>query len=225
MRARQLRYAPAWRCDFDEAPHDGRNDKPIDWAATVISEGIFSLMTERMYDLFITHAWRYHDDWTRVGEMFDKYLGDGWRNFSVPWYDPALDPNTDVGKRLVYRWLEQQIMPTCGVILLSSVYENKSAQKWVMLEVELARKYEKRIIGLPTFGMTEWRRRRRLWPMCGVPGMQTKLLPRLTWRLRAEVTFWGQHFGGVRAAPKPDEPAPSATSRFVAGSPVAFSSP
>ena len=109
-------------------------------------------MTERIYDLFITHAWRYHDDWTRVGEMFDKFLGDTWRNFSVPWYDPALDPNTEVGKRLVHRWLEQQIVPTCGVILLSSVYENKSAQKWVVLEVDLARKYQKRVIGLPTFG-------------------------------------------------------------------------
>ena len=109
-------------------------------------------MTDRIYDLFITHAWRYHDDWTRFGEMFDKFMGDSWRNFSVPWYDPALDPNTDVGKRLVHRWLEQQIVPTCGVILLSSVYENKSAQKWVVLEVELARKYQKRVIGLPTFG-------------------------------------------------------------------------
>ncbi len=111
-------------------------------------------MSERIYDLFITHAWRYHDDWTRVGELFDKFLGDSWRNFSVPWYDPGLDPNTEIGKRLVHRWLEQQIVPTCGVILLSSVYENKSAQKWVVLEVELARKYQKRIVGLPTFGTT-----------------------------------------------------------------------
>ena len=71
----------------------------------------------------------------------------------MPWYDPALDPNTEVGKRLVHRWLEQQIVPTCGVILLSSVHENKSAQKWVVLEAELARKYEKRIVGLPTFGV------------------------------------------------------------------------
>jgi hypothetical protein len=109
-------------------------------------------MSERMYDLFITHAWRYHDDWTRLGDMFDKFLGDSWRNFSVPWYDPGLDPNTEVGKRLVYRWLEQQIVPTCGVIFLSSVYENKSAQKWVVLEVELARKYRKWVVGLPKFG-------------------------------------------------------------------------
>ncbi len=112
-------------------------------------------MTERIYDLFITHAWRYHDDWIRVGEMFDRFLGDSWRNFSVPWYDPALDPNTEVGNRLVHRWLEQQISPTCGVILLSSVYENKAARKWVVLEVDLGRKYQKRIVGLPTFGGVE----------------------------------------------------------------------
>ena len=136
-------------------------------------------MTERIYDLFITHAWRYHDDWTRVGEMFDKFLGDFWRNFSVPWYDPALDPNTEVGKRLVHRWLEQQIVPTCGVILLSSVYENKSAQKWVVLEVELARKYQKRIVGLPTFGTTPWRRKRRRWSICNVPGTPKQIIAAL----------------------------------------------
>jgi hypothetical protein len=109
-------------------------------------------MDNRVYDLFITHAWRYHDDWTRVADLLDQYLDQSWRNFSVPWYDPALDPNTDVGKRLVHRWLEQQIIPSCGVIFLSSVHENKSARKWVEIEVEMARKHQKRIVGLPAFG-------------------------------------------------------------------------
>ena len=109
-------------------------------------------MNDRVYDLFITHAWRYHGDWTRLADLLDQFLDQSWRNFSVPWYDPALDLNTEVGKRLVHRWLEQQIIPTCGVILLSSVHENKSARKWVELEVEMARKHEKRIIGLPAFG-------------------------------------------------------------------------
>jgi len=40
------------------------------------------------------------------------------------------------------------------VILLSSVHENKSARKWAVLEVELARKYRKRIVGLLMFGTT-----------------------------------------------------------------------
>ena len=111
-------------------------------------------MNDRVYDLFITHAWRYHDDWTRLTDLLDQFLDHSWRNFSVPWYDPALDPNTEVGKRLVHLWLEQQIIPSCGVILLSGVHENKSARKWVEIEVDMARKHGKRIIGLPAFGST-----------------------------------------------------------------------
>lgn len=106
----------------------------------------------RVYDLFITHAWRYHDDWTRMGELLDHMPGLSWRNFSVPWYDPAMDPNTELGGRFVRRWLEQQIVPVCGVILLSSVYSSKSARKWVELEIELARKHQKPIVGVPAYG-------------------------------------------------------------------------
>lgn len=109
-------------------------------------------MNDCVYDLFITHAWRYHDDWTRLTDLLDQFLDRAWRNFSVPWYDPALDPNTEVGKRLVHHWLEQQIIPSCGVILLSGVHENKSARKWVEIEAEMARRHKKRIIGLPAFG-------------------------------------------------------------------------
>lgn len=109
-------------------------------------------MDDRTYDLFITHAWRYHDDWTRLSGLLDQALGSSWRNFSVPWYDPALDPNTEVGRTRIHRWLEQQIAPTHGVILLGSVWEQKSARKWLTLEAELARKYQKRVIGLPAFG-------------------------------------------------------------------------
>jgi len=109
-------------------------------------------MSDRVYDIFITHAWRYHEDWTRMGELLDRSAGLSWRNFSVPWYDPALDPNTETGKRLVDRWLEQQIIPTCGIIVLSSVYENNSARKWVKLEAELARRHNKPVVGVPAFG-------------------------------------------------------------------------
>jgi MTH538 TIR-like domain (DUF1863) len=112
-------------------------------------------MSDQVYDIFITHAWRYHDDWTRMGDLLDRAMGESWRNFSVPWYDPALDPNTELGNRLVHRWLEQQIVPACGVILLSSVFDNKSARRWVELEARLAREQGKPIIGVPTFGQEE----------------------------------------------------------------------
>jgi hypothetical protein len=107
------------------------------------------------YDIFVTHAWRYHDDWTRVGAVLDQQPGFSWRNFSVPWYDPAMDPNTEVGARFVRRWLESQIIPVAVVIFLGSVHAVKSARKWLEMEVDMARRHGKPILGLPSFGEAE----------------------------------------------------------------------
>lgn len=107
---------------------------------------------KRYYDFFLTHAWRYHDDWRRLVEQLDACPGLAWRNFSVPWYDPALDPRTDTGGRIIRRTLEGQIRPARVVILLAGVFEAPSARKWVDLELALAREYEKPILALPRWG-------------------------------------------------------------------------
>lgn len=107
------------------------------------------MTTRKMYDLFITHAWRYHEDWTRLSAMLDQLPGLAWRNFSLPWHDPAMDPNSGVGGRFIRDFLETQIIPAHGVILLSGVYAIKSARRWLDFEVELARRHGKPVIGVP----------------------------------------------------------------------------
>jgi hypothetical protein len=107
-----------------------------------------------MHDLFITHAWRYHDDWTRMGELLDRHLGRGWRNFSLPWHDPALDANTPLGGKLLRESLEKQVIPVSGVIFLGGVYASGSARKWFDLELEYARKHGKPVVAVPKFGET-----------------------------------------------------------------------
>jgi hypothetical protein len=104
------------------------------------------------YDVFITHAWRYHDDWNRISSVLDNLTGFKWRNFSVPWYDPAMDPNTKVGGDFVRNWLESQILPCHAILFLDSVYSVRSARKWLDAEVEMARASGKPIIALPSFG-------------------------------------------------------------------------
>ena len=107
-----------------------------------------------MYDLFITHAWRYHEDWSRVADMLDNLPGLSWRNFSLPWHDPAMDPNSQVGGAFIRDFLESQIVPVHGVILLAGVYVVKSARRWLELEIAMARKHGKPIIGMPPIGAT-----------------------------------------------------------------------
>ena len=112
-------------------------------------------MNNNLYDIFITHAWRYHDDWTRMEELLDSYKELNWRNFSVPWHDPAMEAHTEIGGKYLRSLLESQIIPVCGVILLNSVYETKSSRKWVDYEVEIAKKHHKTILAVPSFGTND----------------------------------------------------------------------
>ena len=104
------------------------------------------------YDIFLTHAWRFHDDWTRFSELLDKTPGITWRNFSLPWHDPAMNANTEVGGRFIRDFLESQIIPVHGVVLLTGVYAINSARRWFDMEVEMARKHNKPLIGIPAIG-------------------------------------------------------------------------
>lgn len=113
------------------------------------------MVNRKTLDLFITHAWRYHDDWKRAVDMLNAFGLSRWRNFSLPWYDPALDPRTEKGGQIV-RWnLESQIIPAHAVILLTSVLEEPGTHKWLDFELEMSRKHGKPVFALPAWGKTE----------------------------------------------------------------------
>jgi len=103
-------------------------------------------------DLFLTHAWRYHDDWTHMVNELNTQGVRSWRNFSLPWYDPALDPRTEEGGKVV-RWnLETQIIPCHAVLLLAGVFRQLGCRKWVGMEIEMARRHAKPVIAVPAWG-------------------------------------------------------------------------
>jgi hypothetical protein len=112
------------------------------------------MVKTRTVDIFITHAWRYHRDWKCLVDLLNGYASSNWRNFSLPWYDPALDPRTEKGSRLV-RWnLESQIIPVHAVFLLASVLVEPGTRKWLDLELDMARKHGKPVIAVPPWGET-----------------------------------------------------------------------
>lgn len=105
----------------------------------------------KCYDIFLSHAWRFHDDWSKYSELLDKTPGIIWRNFSLPWHDPAMNANTQVGGAFIREFLESQIIPVHAVVILSGVYSISSARRWCDVEIEMARKHNKPLIGVPTF--------------------------------------------------------------------------
>jgi antiphage defense system Thoeris ThsB-like protein len=106
-------------------------------------------------DLFITHAWRYHQDWKHLVDILNAHDARGWRNFSLPWYDPALDPRTEKGGAVV-RWnLESQIIPAHAVILLDSVVTEPGTRKWLDYELKMATKHHKPVLALPRWAESD----------------------------------------------------------------------
>src|ERR1700704_5470211 len=113
------------------------------------------MVKTRTVDIFITHAWRYHRDWKLLVDLLSAHGARGWRNFSLPWYDPALDPRTPKGGEVV-RWnLESQIIPVHAVLLLASVLSEPGTRKWLDFELEMAQKHDKPIIAVPPWGEIE----------------------------------------------------------------------
>lgn len=101
------------------------------------------------YHIFISHAWKYSDDYNKVVEWLNEAQDEGlltWSNYSVPEHDPLVDPDTSVGKTKLKNMLREQIRPASKVIVISGMYAAYS--EWIDFEIETAVDYEKYIIGL-----------------------------------------------------------------------------
>ncbi len=100
----------------------------------------------KTYDLFISHCWRYNDEYYSIIRMLENANYFYWRNYSVPEHDPVIDKDTNVGKVLLTTLLDRQIKPVNCVLILAGMYTNHSY--WICTEIDLAQKYDKPIIGI-----------------------------------------------------------------------------
>lgn len=99
-------------------------------------------------DLFITHAWREHSEWLNVVEYIDRIPNLTWRNFSVPWHDPALHPSRELEYRLLEQTYETQIIPCDLVFFLLDLTSSKGNMRWLDKAVQFAERHEKPIYGI-----------------------------------------------------------------------------
>lgn len=102
--------------------------------------------TLKTYDLFISHAWRYNEDYYRLVKMLKEAPLFYWRNYSVPEHDPLIDPNTTVGKAKLTTLLDNQIRPVNCVLILGGMYAAYS--DWILTEIKIAKAYYKPILGV-----------------------------------------------------------------------------
>lgn len=104
----------------------------------------------KTYSLFISHAWNYGDDYTRMVDLLQKAPDFSWRNYSCPRWDPAVDPKTKYTKAALLDSLRDQIRPVNCVLVLAGMYVAYS--EWIQAEIDIATGYKKPIVGVKCWG-------------------------------------------------------------------------
>ena len=107
----------------------------------------------KTYDLFISHAWKYNEDYYRLVGMLNNAPYFKWRNYSVPKHDPVLDPNEPTDRKELIKELDEQIRPVNCVLILSGMYAAHSF--WIQKEIDISVKYSKPIIGVKPWGQAK----------------------------------------------------------------------
>jgi len=98
------------------------------------------------YRLFISHAWKYNDDYYRLIQYLDAAPNFLYANYSVPEHDPIDAGNN---KKLAEE-LRQQIRPVEVVIILGGMYVAYS--DWIQFEIDFAKHLNKPILGVKPWG-------------------------------------------------------------------------
>lgn len=97
----------------------------------------------RAYKLFISHAWRYNEDYYRLEAFLNAAPYFTWQNLSVPQHDPIQDVT-----QLEYE-LNNQMRPANAFLILAGMYVAHS--DWIQYEINFARR-----IGRPIIGIRPW---------------------------------------------------------------------
>jgi hypothetical protein len=97
----------------------------------------------RQYHTFISHAWKYDDDYYRVEKMLNEAPNFSWNNLSVPRHNPILNAEE------LTKELNNQMRPAEIFIILAGMYVAHS--EWIQYEINFARR-----IGRPILGIRPW---------------------------------------------------------------------
>jgi hypothetical protein len=95
---------------------------------------------------FISHAWRYHEDYYRIEKMLNEAPNFSWSNLSVPRHDPILNAEQ------LTKELHNQMRPAEIFVILAGMYVAHS--EWIQYEINFARRIGRPILGIRPWGST-----------------------------------------------------------------------
>jgi len=101
------------------------------------------------YNLFISHSWKYSDDYNRLVEKLKDYSYFTFRNYSVPSKDP-LDISGKNYEAKLRRAIEDQMRQCSVVLVIAGKYVSYSDS--IEMELDIAKEMEKPILAIEPWG-------------------------------------------------------------------------
>ena len=106
----------------------------------------------RQYNIFISHAWRYGEEYKRLVGLLDSAKLFHYYNYSAPREKPLQNLNaTDAKtKGQIAAAIDRKISPVSCVLVISGMYADY--REWMQYEIDKAVEMQKPIIGIEPLG-------------------------------------------------------------------------
>lgn len=106
----------------------------------------------KTYDLFISHAWKYGEDYDRLVKLLNSANNFYYRNYSAPEDKPLqnLDSTEVETVKQIKESIIRKISPVNCVLVISGMYFNY--RRWMKFELDTAVQMGKPIIGIKPYG-------------------------------------------------------------------------
>lgn len=106
----------------------------------------------KTYDLFISHAWKYGDDYDRLISMLNEAPNFSYRNYSAPEDNPLVnrDGTPVSNKTQIKDAIRRKINPVNCVLVISGMYYNN--REWMQFELDYAKQKNKPIVAIKPWG-------------------------------------------------------------------------
>lgn len=101
------------------------------------------------YRLFISHAWKYGEEYSRLITLLNNAPNFSYYNYSAPEDKPLIDPSIPGSQRALAQAITNKIRPAQIVVVLSGMYE--AYHSWMQYEVDQAY-----LMGKPILAISPW---------------------------------------------------------------------
>lgn len=105
------------------------------------------------YRIFISHAWKYGKDYTRLVGLLDDGKNFSYYNYSAPKEKPLFPEGTPLNNKKIADKITNKISPSQITIVIAGMYV--AYKDWIQYEIDESKRMGKPILGINPYGQSQ----------------------------------------------------------------------